>query len=352
MANYPDSFELEVRLETNNLYELCQLCLPIVSEAKLPTIKKWKIPSDDDPRSEGLEERLIDLKKQIDAADKYEDEELPYISHFILEESKKDKDSYSMMLSLCYYDSFEKHENGHCNLYLYIEKHHTIEDIQKFVDRAVNFTRKLIERASVSSVSLYRGSTDAITPNILVDDERQMMFVNQKQIESRFDRPEVFWNAGWDIKEQYGDRYLLGRCLDMHKYFDDYSYLSHILFDQWNMVRASKPGWTKFYHAQPEESELFYSGEPRLNIANYYEDSKTLEYSCNLKGDQYIQGWEIFKIWIMLNKGQMKDEREVKSVRVAFTDKETAEREKRPLLEAGAKVIYMNEKGEEVEIRE
>lgn len=71
-----------------------------------------------------------------------------------------------------------------------------------------------------------------------------------------------------------------------------------------------------------------------------------------MKEEQYIQGWEIFKIWIMLNKGQMKDGKEVKSVKVVFVNKEKAEREKKPLLEAGAKVIYMNEKGEEVEIRE
>lgn len=351
MSNYPGSLELEVRLKANNLYQLCQLCLPIINQVELPTIKKWRISSDDNFKSEGVEEILIELRKQIETADKYEDKEIPYLSKFILEEGTKYRGD-NIVLRSCYYDDREPYCAGHCDLHLYIKKHHTIEDIQKFVDCAVNFTRKLIERASVFSVSLYRGSTDAITPNILVDDERQMMFVNQKQIEERFDRPEIFWNAGWDIKEQYGDRYLLGRCLDMHKYFDDYSYLSHILFDQWNMVRASKPGWTKFYHAQPEESELFYSGEPRLNIVNYYEDSKTLEYSCNLKGDQYIQGWEIFKIWIMLNKGQMKDKREVKSVRVAFTDKETAQREKRPLLEAGAKVIYMNEKGEEIKIRE
>ena len=48
----------------------------------------------------------------------------------------------------------------------------------------------------------------------------------------------------------------------------------------------------------------------------------------------------------------MKDGKEVKSVRVVFVNKEKAEREKKPLLEAGVKVIYMNEKGEEVEIRE
>ena len=71
-----------------------------------------------------------------------------------------------------------------------------------------------------------------------------------------------------------------------------------------------------------------------------------------MKEDQYIQGWEIFKIWIMLNKGQMKDGKEVETVRVVFVDKEKAEREKQPLLEGGAKVIYMNEKGKEVEIRE
>ena len=354
MANYPDSFELEVRLKANNLYELCQLCLPIIKEVGLPSIKKWRIPSDDDPRLEGLEERLIELRKQIETADEdeYGNEEIPYLSRFVLEEGTQYRRGDNIVLRLSYYDDRESYWAGKCGLDLYIKKHHTIEDIQKFVDCAVNFTRKLIERASVYYLDLTRGSLDSLTSNMAVKDRLQMIFVTQKQIEERFDHPEVFWNAGWDIKEQYGDRYLLGRCLDMHKYFDDYSYLAHILLDQWNMVRASKPGWTKFYHAQPEESELFYSGEPRLNLSNYREESKTLEYSCDLKEEENIQGWEIFKIWIILNKGEMKDGKEVKSVRVVFVDKEKAEQEKRPLLEAGVKVIYMKEKGEDVEIRE
>ena len=349
MANYPSSFNLEIQLRTNNLYELCQLCLPIINEVDLPSIKTWEIPIDSISQSKGLEKRLIKLKKQIETA--WENEEVPNLSYFVLEEGTKDRGN-NMVISLCYYPTFEEHENGHCSLNLYIKKHHTIEDIQKFVDCAVNFARKLIERSSVHYLDLTRTSRNSLTPNMAVKDRRQMIFFTHKQIEERFDRPEVFLNAGWDIKEQYGDRYLLARCLDMHKYFDDYSYLSEILLDQWNMVRALKQGWTKFYHAQPEESELFYSGEPRLNLANYSEKSKTVEYSCDVKEEEYIQGWEIFKIWIMLNKGQMKDGKEVKSVRVVFVDKEKAEREKRPLLEAGTKVIYMNEKGEEVEIRE
>ena len=356
MVNYPGSLQLKVKLSTNNLYELCQLCLPIVSEAKLPTIKKWKIPSDDDPRSEGLEERLIELKKQIDAADKYEDEELPYISHFILEESKKDKDSYSMMLSLCYYDSFEKHENGHCNLYLYIEKHHTIEDIQKFVDRAVNFARKLIERASVSYVYLDRGCHRSYVPKApLLSSSRLMAFVSREEVENLYDNPKVFWdNPDWEIKEQYGDRYLLARCLDMEKYFDNCCYRSHILNSHWDMVRAAKPGTIGYFSPMPypDEIDIFNSGEPRLNLVGYIEELKMLEYSCHLEEGQHIQGWEIFTIWNILDAGQMKDERKVKNIRVVFTNKEKAEREKRPLLEAGAKVIYMNEKGEEVEIRD
>ena len=192
MPNYPSSLQLRIRLKTDNLYELCQLCLPIINEVDLPSIKTWEIPMDSNPRSKGLEKRLIKLKKQIETAG--ENDEPPYLSYFVLKEGTKHRGD-NIPLLLCYYDDRESYCAGHCDLHLFIERHHTIEDIQKFIDCAVNFARKLIERASVSSVSLYRGSTDAITPNILVDDERQMMFVNQKQIEERFDRPEVFWNA-------------------------------------------------------------------------------------------------------------------------------------------------------------
>ena len=130
---------------------------------------------------------MIKLKKQIETAG--ENDEPPYLSYFVLKEGTKHRGD-NITLILCYYDDRESYCAGHCDLHLFIKKHHTIEDIQKFVDCAVNFARKLIERASVHYLDLTRGSTDALTPNMAVRDRRQIIFVNQKQIEERFDRPE------------------------------------------------------------------------------------------------------------------------------------------------------------------
>ena len=49
MRNYPSSLQLRIRLKTDNLYELCQLCLPIINEVDLPSIKTWEIPMDSNP---------------------------------------------------------------------------------------------------------------------------------------------------------------------------------------------------------------------------------------------------------------------------------------------------------------
>lgn len=54
----------------------------------------------------------------------------------------------------------------------------------------------------------------------------------------------------------------------------------------------------------------------------------------------------------MVVKGCLNDGREVKAVRVVFMYKEIAEREKRPLLEAGVKVIYLTAENQKVEITE
>ena len=353
MPNYPSSLQLRIRLKTDNLYELCQLCLPIINEVDLPSIKTWEIPMDSKPKSKGLEKRLIKLKKQIETAG--ENDEVHNLSYFVLEEGTKDRGN-NMVISLCYYPTFEEYENGHCSLHLFIKKHHTIEDIQKFVDRAVNFARKLIERASVSYVYLGRDSHRSYVPKApLMSSSRLMAFVSCEEVENLYDNPKVFWdNPDWEIKEQYGDRYLLARCLDMEKYFDNCCYRSHILNSHWDMVRAAKPGSIGYFSPMPypDEIDIFNAGEPRLNLVGYIEELKMLEYSCHLEEGQHIQGWEIFTIWNIFDDGYLKDEREVKTIRVIFTNKETAEEEKRPLLEAGVKVIYMNEKGEEVEIKE
>ena len=350
MVNYPCSFELEIEFEAYHLYDLCELCLPIIEEVGLPSIKNWEIPLDSDPRSEGLEEKLVELRAQKERGD----EDAPHLSYFVLGEGGENQGS-DLVLRLRYYKHKKSQAAGECGLHIYIHKHNTIEQIQDFIDRAVEFCRKVLDRAEVYDVILYRSSGRSYIPNApLVDDDYQMFFIDPSKIEKYYDDLEVIWDFYWDIEGEYGDRYLVGRCLDMHKYCDNLRYRSEIIDYQWDLIRAAKPGTIKFFSPNPHPSEMdvYKSGEPRLNQVGYITEIKTLEYACYVEPYEHIQGWEIFKIWNLLQDGCTRDGTEIETIRVVFMFKEMAEREKRPLLEAGAKVIYMDSQSQDVEITE
>ena len=343
MANYPGSFEFKIYFEASNLHEICQLCLPISEEVGF-SIYTWEIPPDSIPQSEGLEEKLVELKTQEDRGD----EDVAYVSHFNLDEDS------NLILSLCYYDNRKLYCAGQCNLYMYVREDNTVEEIQDFVDRALNFCRQIIKKKDVNRFFLYRGASGyPYIPNApLVENDYQIVFVTPEEVEQNYDDSEVFWNYPWDSKEQHGDRYLLTRCLDMTKYVEDGAYHAAILEPHWNLIRAAKPGTIKYFrpYPEPDEKDIFNKGEPSLNLVGYFEDSLTLKYTCHLEPDQHIRGWEIFEIYLQLKKKQTKDEKELQQIQVVFDDRKTAQRELRPLLEAGAKVIYTNEDGQEIDL--
>lgn len=75
-----------------------------------------------------------------------------------------------------------------------------------------------------------------------------------------------------------------------------------------------------------------------------------VEFTCCVESDEHIQGWEIYELRQWIIEGTLQDATEIKGIRVVFPDQQMAEQEKRPLLDIGAKVIYLNSLSEDVEI--
>ena len=350
MINYPNSLELEIYFEASHLYELCQLCLPVIEEAGLPSIRDWEIPQDSIPQSSGLKEKLAELRTQKEQ----DDEEAPHLSLFNLGEGDREQ-GRDIVLFLSYYKHEESYCAGQCGLDMYIHKHNTVEEVQDFVDHALDFCRRVIKKASVFDLTLYRSAGRTYIPDApLVRDNDQVVFLTHEDIEINYDDPEAFWNYPWSSREHWRDSYLLTRCLDMEKYLNNGAYRAAIIEPHWNLIRAAKPGTIKYFrpYPKPEEQDIFNEGEPRLKQTAYLEDTKTLKYTCHLESDQHIHGWEIFEIYLQLENEQTKDEKELQQIQVIFDDRKTAQRELRPLLEAGAKVIYTNEDGQEIDIEQ
>lgn len=333
----PSSLSLYIDLQGNTLLELCELVLPLLPQVGLPSIQEWEIPQYSGMRSQGLEQKLEELRNNQNNID------IPLQSKFALRND----------IILYIYRGTEPTDVWDCDLHFYIQQHHTYEDLQTFLNSAIELCRQLLHRTHVYSAKIIRqGGYGRFTPIVPISgDATHLILTTHAQVEQSYDHPEVFWNAGWSSIEQFGEQYLLLRCLDK---LENLAFLQAVEQHLWNMARAAKAGLIKYYYpeVEPEEEEIFFAGEPRLNIVGYSAEEQIIEYTCCVEADEHIQGWEIYKLREWVREGTLEDGRPINGIRVVFPNEEMAQREKRPLLDIGVKVIYLNYMSEDVEITE
>lgn len=195
------------------------------------------------------------------------------------------------------------------------------------------------------------GGVDCVPKVPLLGRTGRLLLTSKEKVAEAYEHPEVFWNLPWDMKESFGSKILLTRCLDR---MSNVELLESILDQQWALARAAKPGLTQYFDPAPRDNELeiYKSGGPFLQQVGYMEKEKMLEFSCILGENDHIAGWEIFNILLLLDDQELPDGRPLETIRIVFFKKEMAEREKRPLLDVGAKVYYQHESGDIVEIKE
>jgi hypothetical protein len=320
------------------LSQMCQLILPLLANTRLSRIKDWEIPADSTREFGSLSARLEQLRIEENHPD------APNNARFYLEEY--------MWIFIGFGSRPQQHWD--ITLSFIVEKHHTSIDLETFVDSAVEVCRQLLRNTPILGARLQRIATygDFIPDVPIIGAEKYLVMTTQTEVEQNYERPEVFWNASfWSSIEQYEEQYLLLR--EEHT-FDDLDFI-HAVYDQhWQLARAVKPGVMKYYYpnVRPHEEEIFFAGEPRLNIVGYSTEKQIIEYTCCVEPDEHIQGWEIYKLRELVKEGTLEDGRPINSIQVVFPNEEMAQREKRPLLNIGVKVIYLNYMSEDVEITE
>ncbi len=230
-----------------------------------------------------------------------------------------------------------------------IEPSRIIEILEKHRSTA----RFFLERYEVTFARVYRtGNAEKFFPILpLVGDRSHLIMATKKVIIQLFDQPEKFWDYPWDSVDTYGEKILVSRAM---KAASNVEFATAIFDQQWELARLAKPNLVKYYKAGPREEEMavYKSGASRLENVGYVEEEKTYEFSCLLNEDEHIPGWEIFIIEDLVAEGKLADGRIVEIVRVVFWEEEMAHREKRPLLDVGAKVYYQGEEGDIIEITE
>ena len=167
----------------------------------------------------------------------------------------------------------------------------------------------------------------------------QMVFVSERSVAGSYDDPRAFWNAGWERREDFASGSLLvrGEFVD-----DDVAYLERVVPMQWKLARAAKAGLTKYFRPvyEDEVEAIYRQGESVLHPSGYVEGQRLAEFTCYVGADEHIPGWEIYGLWGIRKEGKLSDGRAVDTVRVVFADRDMALRERRPLLDIGARVFY------------
>jgi hypothetical protein len=335
----PSILRLDIEFQPGmKLSQMCELFLPLLANTRLSRINKWEIPADSTGESDNLSARLEQLRIEENHSN------APNNVRFYLEEY------------MWIFIGFSPRPPQHWDITLsfIVEKYHTSIDLETFVDSAVEVCRQLLRTTLVLGARLQRiGTYGDFIPDVpIIGAEKHLVLTTQTEVEQNYEQPELFWNASfWSSIEQYGNQYLLLR--EEHT-FDDLDFIRAVYDQHWQLARAVKPGVMKYYYpnVRPHEEEIFFAGEPRLNIVGYSTEEQIIEYTCYVEADEHIQGWEIYNLRELLREGTLEDGRPINSIRIVFPNEEMAQREKRPLLSIGVKVIYLNYLSEDVEITE
>jgi hypothetical protein len=205
------------------------------------------------------------------------------------------------------------------------------------------------------------------TPQPPLARTNHLVTVTEQGVAECYENPAYFWSV-WDRIEKIGDQRVCIRALDA---LDDHAWLARTFEQTMELARLAAPGLTLYEHPG-DVDEAFgpwwdegdiqdeKAGYRALELVGYDADTRTVEYTGLVSRKPLIEGGpearhvlmrEILEIWLLVQGEQLEDGRPVAAVRVVFPEPWMAQQERRPLLDVGAKVFYLDrETGELVEV--
>jgi hypothetical protein len=335
ISSLPDSLKLNHDLVGNTLRELCDLTRSALLAARLPEIIAWAIPREVNSRSGGLDEEVNRLDAELAAGSAIGGRfELKGGSFIVFYRQPQTRGIWTLLFDLK------------------VSK----DDATKFhslLDAAAEYCRALLRHDRLKNgVMFWQGGGAQCLPKVpLASSRSHLVVTSQEEARLCYEDADAFWQAGWDADEAYGEKRLLTRAM---RVVSGATFLAEVQDHQWAMARAAKPKLTEYYLpvVLPDEVDIFMPSEPVIKPVGYFTDQRAIEYSCYLDPGVHVNGWEILNLLGLIRARELPTGEKIDVVRVVFFDREMAVREKRPLLDIGARVYFMDGSGQDVEITE
>jgi hypothetical protein len=221
----------------------------------------------------------------------------------------------------------------------------------------VAITREAPSFPGLRSAAVERQATSMTTfvPEPPIAAANHAVLVTDAQVAAAYDDPKTFWKM-WKV-ESIGTWKLCTRALDD---IDEDRWLARTFESTMALVRAARPGLTKYGVARwkPEMAAWWEFGDyhdekagyPALAPLDYDEATRTYDMIGFItktpleKGGEeprHVLVREIYFVRDLVRSKRDPAGRPVETVRITFDEEWMARQERRPLLDAGARVFYL-----------
>ena len=194
--------------------------------------------------------------------------------------------------------------------------------------------------------------------------------VTDAEVADAYDDPDSFWQC-WDRVERVGDHRVCIRALDklevrdwLDETFESTMYLARIAKPKRTNyltpgnVRPAFAPWWEYGDIIADER----AGYPALLFVGYAPSTRTIEYAGFCTDTDIAKGGpdprhvlirEIHEVRALIKAKKDRQGHPVDTVRIVFAEEWMARRERRPLLDVGARVFFMDRKtGSDIEIKD
>ena len=168
------------------------------------------------------------------------------------------------------------------------------------------------------------------------------LVTTEAAVAATYRQPAVFWDA-WDQQEQAGDHHLVLRGVEAATSAE---WFRVVFKKEWSMARAALPGQTRIgiRNAPPGCEGLLMEGESCLREAGSFDGH--VELAGFVPEGAHIPPWEILFWNETLHRRRLENGSPISSLRVVFRTEQMARAEATPLLDIGAKVVFLGRDGQ------